>query len=329
MPSDSAAAVSAFVEGAPPGEVPTLSYTFKAITSQMSLLVLPRLELSSAYQKRKSLSKADVKKLTVNEPKLLDSITPAFQKYNEEQLTTVKLPGSSTNVLISSYNSLEDGRYYDTESQRSFAFDHQTQQKASDAQPYTPESEHSDLVYVSFSFSFSLPSLTLRASTSLLKSLSTHATEHYPSATTTVCPSPSSITLLLVSNKYSPSNFWNGRWRSTYTLSLSSPPTLTGRINVDVHYYEDGNVRLTTSKDVKEILLEGRAGLSHAALAAEVLGKIEGAEGRYQEELNKGFSALSEGSFKGLRRQLPVTRQKVEWDKVGGYRVGVLTSWVV
>lgn len=76
-------------------------------------------------------------------------------------------------------------------------------------------------------------------------------------------------------------------------------------------------MRLTTSKDVKEITFEGRPGLSHAALAAEVLGKIEGAEGKYQEELNRGFSALSEGSFKGLRRQLPVTRQKVEWEKVG------------
>lgn len=95
MPPDSAAAVSAFVEGAPPGELADVI--------------------------------ADVKKLTVNEPKLLDSITPAFQKYNEEQLTTVKLPGSNKNVLISSYNSLGDRQYYDTESQRSFSFDHQTQ----------------------------------------------------------------------------------------------------------------------------------------------------------------------------------------------------------
>jgi len=31
---------------------------------------------------------------------------------------------------------------------------------------------------------------------------------------------------------------------------------------------------------------------------------------------------MNEQSFKGLRRQLPVTRQKVEWDKVGGYRLG-------
>ncbi|KAL8718395.1 MAG: hypothetical protein Q9225_004470 [Loekoesia sp. 1 TL-2023] len=112
MSSDNAAAVSAFVEGAPPGEVfatlPTLYRKY-----------LPFVQLADVI--------ADVKKLTVNEPKLLDSITPAFQKYNEEQLTTVKLPGSSKNVLISQYNSLGDGRYYDTESQRSFSFDHQSQ----------------------------------------------------------------------------------------------------------------------------------------------------------------------------------------------------------
>jgi capping protein (actin filament) muscle Z-line, alpha len=45
-------------------------------------------------------------------------------------------------------------------------------------------------------------------------------------------------------------------------------------------------------------------------------------EKRYQDELNQAFTQLSEGAFKGLRRQLPVTRQKVEWEKVGGYRLG-------
>ena len=38
--------------------------------------------------------------------------------------------------------------------------------------------------------------------------------------------------------------------------------------------------------------------------------------------MNKAFTNLAEGAFKGLRRQLPVTRQKVKWEKVGGYRLG-------
>ena len=116
-----------------------------------------------------------------------------------------------------------------------------------------------------------------------------------------------------MANKYSPNNFWNGRWRSLYILDPSAS-SLTGTIKVDVHYYEDGNVRLLTTKPVT---------LSPGSLTAQtVVREIAVAEKKYQEELNKGFTNLSEGAFKGLRRQLPITRQKVEWDKIAGYRLG-------
>lgn len=49
-------------------------------------------------------------------------------------------------VIISEFNSLGDGRYFDTASQTSFAFDHATQ-KASDAQSHVTESQQSDLMY--------------------------------------------------------------------------------------------------------------------------------------------------------------------------------------
>ena len=81
-----------------------------------------------------------------------------------------------------------------------------------------------------------------------------------------------------------------------------------------MHYYEDGNVRLLTNKSVTATVSSGTG----AGIAKE----IGVAEKRYQEELNRGFTNLSEGAFKGLRRQLPVTRQKIEWDKVASYRLG-------
>lgn len=77
----------------------------------------------------------------------MKELGPAFQKYNEEQFITVKLPGSSEPVIVSSHNSLGDGRYYDVESSSSFEFDHAAQ-KASGAQSYSLESKHVDLVYV-------------------------------------------------------------------------------------------------------------------------------------------------------------------------------------
>ena len=57
--------------------------------------------------------------------------------------------------------------------------------------------------------------------------------------------------------------------------------------------------------------------------AKDIVRQIAVAEKKYQEELNRGFNALSEGTFKGLRRQLPVTRQKVEWEKISSYRVSL------
>lgn len=82
-----------------------------------------------------------------------------------------------------------------------------------------------------------------------------------------------------------------------------------------MHYYEDGNVRLLTNKEVS-LSAGANAG------ASEIVKQIANAEKKYQEDLNKAFGSLSEGAFKALRRQLPVTRQKVEWDKVASYRLG-------
>jgi capping protein alpha len=87
---------------------------------------------------------------------------------------------------------------------------------------------------------------------------------------------------------------------------------LSGKTEVDVHYYEDGNVRMHTVKKVEANVSGG---------PEAVVREVVKAENKFQEELNRGFVAMSEGSFKGLRRQLPVTRQRVEWEKIGGYRV--------
>ena len=152
---------------------------------------------------------------------------------------------------------------------------------------------------------------------SLNKSLGTHASEHYPKSSHGVFPvpsSPSSLAIITVANKYSPTNYWNGRWRSYYIYDTSSG-SISGSIKVDVHYYEDGNVRLLTTKEVN-------LSAGGSANGTEIMRKIAAEEKKYQEDLNKAFGSLSEGAFKALRRQLPITRQKIEWEKISGYRLG-------
>ncbi|KKY14196.1 putative wash complex f-actin capping protein alpha [Diplodia seriata] len=227
----------------------------------------------------------------------VSSLGPAYQKYNEEQFATTKLPGGSEAVVISPYNSLGDGRYYDVGAASSFAFDHVTQ-KASDVQSHVLESPQAELVQ------------------SLLKALGAHAAEHYPAAALGVYPTEedSKIAIVLVSNKYSPSNFWNGRWRSAYVVDPSSG-AVSGSIKVDVHYYEDGNVRMLTEKPIS-------ASAGAGGGASDIVKALASAERKYQEDLNRAFASLSEGAFKGLRRQLPITRQKIEWEKISGYKLG-------
>lgn len=89
---------------------------------------------------------------------------------------------------------------------------------------------------------------------------------------------------------------------------------LAGTIQVDVHYYEDGNVRLLTTNTVGAEIAGGAA--------PDVVRTIARKEKEYQESLNDAFGQLSEGAFKSLRRQLPITRQKIDWDKIGSYRLG-------
>lgn len=255
--------VSSFVEDAPPGELADVV--------------------------------SDIEALTSSSPNVLSDLGPAFEKYNEEQLITVKLPGGDQPVLISPHNRLEDGRYYDVESSSSFSVNHQTQ-KASNVQSHVIEGAQAELVK------------------STLKSLHGYVKEHFSNASCGVYPinSDSQIAVIIVASKYSPNNFWNGRWRSAYVFDPATG-TLEGSIKVDVHYYEDGNVRMLTDKPVTATIASGTgAGIAKGVSLLE----------KYQEELNKNFVNLSEGAFKGLRRQLPVTRQKIEWDKVTSYRLG-------
>lgn len=92
----------------------------------------------------------DIKALTINEPELVSQLGPAFERYNEDQFVTAKLPGSAQQVVISEHSSLGNGRYYDVESSSSFDFDHTTL-KASNVQSHVLEGPQAELVYVVYS----------------------------------------------------------------------------------------------------------------------------------------------------------------------------------
>ncbi|KAK6903129.1 F-actin capping [Kwoniella mangroviensis CBS 8886] len=126
-------------------------------------------------------------------------------------------------------------------------------------------------------------------------------------------------TLEIVGNKYNPNNFWTGRWRTKWIVDKASGQ-VNGDINVDVHYYEQGNVQLATKHSASFPLpTEEVGGQSIASQIVTTISKIETA---YHLELNDVYGELGDKAFRALRRALPVTRQKMDWEKVTGYSLG-------
>ncbi|SPO20094.1 related to CAP1 - F-actin capping protein alpha subunit [Ustilago trichophora] len=139
-----------------------------------------------------------------------------------------------------------------------------------------------------------------------------------PASTT---PPKTTYTLHHVGNRFNLSNFWSGRWRASYTLDPSTL-TLTSSLSVQVHYFENGNVQLNASKPRTFQLSSHLDTTNPDALAKEVVKLIATHEDAWQKGLEESYDELAERAFKALRRQLPLTRQKVDWDKVLNYKLG-------
>ena len=95
-------------------------------------------------------------------------------------------------------------------------------------------------------------------------------------------------------------NFWTGGWQSEWTLSVSDKKTtkLEGRIRLNVHYYEDGNVQLNSTFNENGEVDVG----DPAATAKAVINTIQTLENDFQSRLEKFYVKMHDSTFKNMRR---------------------------
>ncbi|KAK4051652.1 F-actin-capping protein subunit alpha [Microbotryomycetes sp. JL201] len=121
--------------------------------------------------------------------------------------------------------------------------------------------------------------------------------------------------LYLVGNKYNPANYWTGRWRARYIADFEKQ-TLEGKASVNVHYYEQGNVQLTTEMTSSQQLS------SNEPSSEELVALVKSSESSFAAQLSDAYMSLSDDMFKSLRRTLPRSKAKLSWEKMVVYKAG-------
>ncbi|KAI6221130.1 F-actin-capping protein subunit alpha [Aphelenchoides besseyi] len=245
-------------------------------------------------------------RVLLSDDNLMSQCTPAAAQYHKDQLMAVRYGNDQHQTLLTNYNELPEGRFFDPVTKKSFKFNFMSK-VASDVQPFEPP--HVDEKLETFR-------------KAVQTELDSYIQEHYhKSGVGVVFVYNGHLAITIESHLFQQKNYWNGRWRSQWEippLDKNTTIDIKGISRINVHYYEDGNVQLCTKKD-----LTAQAKYSSDAneTAKNVLAAIEKAESHFENAVLQNYNVMSDNTFKMLRRRLPITRSKFDWQNCHSYRI--------
>ncbi|XP_078440973.1 subunits of heterodimeric actin filament capping protein Capz superfamily isoform X4 [Wolffia australiana] len=249
----------------------------------------------------------DVRSILQDDQAYEAAAASAFPEYNKARLISLKMPDGSGDVIISQFAEIDSDSYLDPRTTQVATVDH-IKQACTKLRPATDEE---------------LPSSYIEAfRASLDAEICKYADETYSRGNCAVyCtrgkevegPGASfELTVVISADRQSPQNFCNGSWRSIWTVEFKDDlqiVDLRGKLQVDAHYFEEGNVQLDTNHECKDSTIFQ----SPEDSAVAVTSIIRHHETEYMGSLEISYFHLPDTTFKDLRRKLPVTRTLFPW----------------
>lgn len=113
--------------------------------------------------------------------------------------------------------------------------------------------------------------------------------------------------ILISAHNFNTRNCWSGEWISSWELHGNGD--LKGNIKTNTYYYESGNVQFNMKNDFNLKV----SATENKARAAEVIKCIESTENAVHLDLDKIYEQFSDNYIKPLRKNIPVTKTKMNW----------------
>ncbi|XP_044308098.1 F-actin-capping protein subunit alpha-3 [Varanus komodoensis] len=216
--------------------------------------------------------------------------------HTRNNFTAVKVRGDYT--LVSRFNDLGGNRFFDPQIKLSFRFDHLTARV------------DKVLLYKCIR----KDNVELWRET-LNVTLESYMKRHFYSGGCRVYRKTlrSSPFLVVCIESHQYEKFWNGLWKSEWIIAFTPPTTqITGKINLQIHYFEKANLHWTVSKVVKDSIHL----INRTQFVLDLAKLIEAEDDKFQIGIMESLQVLSANIWRTLRRHLPITRTAIHWEKL-------------
>jgi capping protein alpha len=237
---------------------------------------------------------ADVKVVLNNNTILTDGVLKGvFRKYNTQNTEVLEGPDGKP-FILSEYGEL-DAKHYLTGTGEVVVVDHVTL-KATKAGADAPKPS---------------PGPFEGARAAIYNALKEYVDAQFNEGTATCSAfeTKDGVVACICGVKTNLRNYWSGKWRSEWHFDPKGK-TGSGKVRINIHYFEDGNVQMEQNKDIDKTGLSATDDKSFGEAAKAFVAKTENA---IQDTLEEMYQNMSQETFKDMRRILPLTKTKMDW----------------